>query len=100
MRPKPINALELGFGEPLVIISTLVLALPPVKADSMNKLVDFALAVVQTLYSTIDTCGLKEYRRDVTVLQDLVRILALTIKLDWARNHRKREKVNLVTFIN
>lgn len=100
MVPKAISVLKLRFGQPHMIISTLrdkVLAMPPVRSDSMEKLVDYALAV-QNLCSTIDACGRRECMRDVTLMQELVCKLPPAIKLDWARHSKKFVKVTLTTF--
>lgn len=100
MVSKAISVLKLRFGQPHVIISTLrdkILAMAPVRSDSIEKLVDYALAV-QNLCSTIDACGRKEYMRDVTLMQDLVSKLPPAIKLDWARHSKTLKKSNLVAF--
>ncbi|XP_062556830.1 uncharacterized protein LOC134221657 [Armigeres subalbatus] len=83
-----------------MIISSLrekVLSMAPVRADSIEKLVDYALAV-QNLCSVIDACGRKEYMRDVTLMQELVCKLPSAIKLDWARHSKSLVRVTLMTF--
>ncbi|XP_062703954.1 uncharacterized protein LOC134286358 [Aedes albopictus] len=100
MVSKAISVLKLRFGQPHMIISTLrekVLATPPIRTDSIEKLVDYALAV-QNLCSTIDACGRKEYMRDATLMQELVCKLPSAIKLDWARHSKTLAKVTLSTF--
>ncbi|XP_062714191.1 uncharacterized protein LOC134290969 [Aedes albopictus] len=100
MVSKAISVLKLRFGQPHMIISTLrekVLATPPIRTDSIKKLVDYALAV-QNLCSTIDACGRKEYMRDATLMQELVCKLPSAIKLDWARHSKTLAKVTLSTF--
>ncbi|XP_053692620.1 uncharacterized protein LOC128741069 [Sabethes cyaneus] len=97
---RAIDALKLRFGQPQFIIQSLkdkVLAMPPLRADSMNKLIDFALAV-QNLAVTIDACGRKEYLRDVSLLGDIVGKLPASMKLEWARHTRCLRRVNLVAF--
>ncbi|XP_053691197.1 uncharacterized protein LOC128739725 [Sabethes cyaneus] len=97
---KAISVLKLRFGQPHMIISTLrekILNMAPVRSDSMERLVDYALAV-QNLRSTIDACGRKEYMRDVTLMQDLISKLPPAIKLDWARHSKTLKKSNLVAF--
>lgn len=98
--PKAISALKLRFGQPQAIINTLrakVLGMPSIKADAMDKLIEHALAV-QNLCSTIDACGRKEYKRDVTLLNELVGKLPPSLKLDWARHQRTLKKINLFTY--
>lgn len=47
--------------------------------DAMDKLIGHAL-VVQKLYRTIDACGRKEDKRNVTLLNELVRHLLRTLR--------------------
>ncbi|XP_053686981.1 uncharacterized protein LOC128736523 [Sabethes cyaneus] len=98
--PKAINTLKMRFGQPHCIIRVLrekVLSVAPVRAEAMDKLIDFALAV-QNLCTTIDVCGRKEYKRDATLLQELVGKLPASIRLDWARYQKTIRKVDLFTF--
>ncbi|XP_058448836.1 uncharacterized protein LOC131428813 [Malaya genurostris] len=98
--PKAISTLKLRFGQPQIIINTLrakVLGMPPIKPDAMDKLIDHALAV-QNLCSTIDACGRKEYKRDVTLLNEIIGKLPSSLKLEWARYQRKTAKVNLFVY--
>lgn len=97
---RAMDALKLRFGQPQFVIHSLrdkLLAMPPLKADSMNKMIDFALAV-QNLEATIAACGRKEYTRDVSLLNELVGKLPASMKLEWARHTRCIRKVNLSTF--
>ncbi|XP_055643693.1 uncharacterized protein LOC129779933 [Toxorhynchites rutilus septentrionalis] len=97
---KAIAALKLRFGQPHTIIRCLkekILAMPPIKGDSLDRLIDFALSV-QNLCATIDACGTKEYMKDVTLLHELINKLTSPLKLDWARYQRTLSKVNLAIF--
>ncbi|XP_055632691.1 uncharacterized protein LOC129773142 [Toxorhynchites rutilus septentrionalis] len=97
---KAIAALKLRFGQPHTIIRCLeekILAMPPIKGDSLDRLIDFALSV-QNLCATIDACGTKEYMKDVTLLHELINKLTSSLKLDWARYQRTLSKVNLAIF--
>ncbi|XP_058827306.1 uncharacterized protein LOC131687250 [Topomyia yanbarensis] len=94
------DALKLRFGQPRFVIQSLrekILAMPPVKPDSINKMIDFALAV-QNLEATIDACGQKELLRDSSLLIDLVGKLPASMKLEWARYTRCLRKISLTGF--
>ncbi|XP_055550466.1 uncharacterized protein LOC129732983 isoform X1 [Wyeomyia smithii] len=98
--PKAMDAFKLRFVQPQFIIHSVrdkVLAMPTLKADSIDKTIDFALAV-QNFVATIDACGRKEYRRDVSLLSDLVGKLPTSMKLEWARYMKGLRKVNLADF--
>ncbi|XP_053698944.1 uncharacterized protein LOC128745902 [Sabethes cyaneus] len=97
---RAMSVLKMRFGQPQYVIHSLkekVLAMPSVRADSINRMIDFALAV-QNLSVTIDACGGKEYSRDVSLLPELVGKLPATMKLDWARYSRSLRKINLRCF--
>ncbi|XP_039451578.1 uncharacterized protein LOC120430530 [Culex pipiens pallens] len=97
---KAIGILKLRFGQPQMIINSLkakVLGMPAIQPDAMDKLIEHALAV-QNLCGTIEACGKNEYKRDVTLLSDLVGKLPPTLKLDWARYQRGAKKVNLFVY--
>lgn len=97
---RAIGALKLRFGQPRFVIHSLkekILAMPPLRPDSINKMIDFALAV-QNLEATIDACGQKELMRDASLLGDLVGKLPASAKLEWARHTRCLRKVNLSAF--
>ncbi|XP_053685689.1 uncharacterized protein LOC128735222 [Sabethes cyaneus] len=97
---KAVNALKLRFGQPRVVLQSIkdkVLAMPVLKADSLNKTIDFALAV-QNFVATIEACGSKEYMRDISLLSELVGKLPAAMKLEWARYTRSLRRVNLVAF--
>ncbi|XP_055632766.1 uncharacterized protein LOC129773204 [Toxorhynchites rutilus septentrionalis] len=88
--PKAISVLKLRFGQPHTIINTLkkkISAMPSVRPDAMDKLIDFALAV-QNLCATIEACQCKEYMNDASFLQELIGKLPPTLRLEWARSNR------------
>ncbi|XP_062705505.1 uncharacterized protein LOC115255509 [Aedes albopictus] len=104
MRPetvgRAISALKLRFGRPETIIDYLkekIIAMPIIKPDAMDKLVDFALEV-QNLCATIEACGEKQYMCDTTLLKEFEKKLPPQLRLDWARYKRKLRKVKLSTF--
>ncbi|XP_062711167.1 uncharacterized protein LOC109417082 [Aedes albopictus] len=104
MRPetveRAVSALKLRFGRPETIIEFLkekIMAMPIIRPDAMDKLVDFALEV-QNLCATIETCGEKQYMCDTTLLKEFEKKLPPQIRLDWARYKRQLRKVKLSKF--
>ncbi|XP_055590061.1 uncharacterized protein LOC129742214 [Uranotaenia lowii] len=97
---KAMSTLKLRFGQPIYIIKTLkekVASWPPLKPDAMNKLIDFAL-FVQNIYATIEACGQKEYKRDFSLLNELIGKLSPPHKMEWARYQRSLKTVSLSAF--
>lgn len=97
---RAMDALKLRFGQPQFVIHSMkdkVLAMPALRVDSIDKTIDFALAV-QNFVATIDACGRREYMRDISLLSELVGKLPATMKLEWARYTRCTRKVNLAVF--
>lgn len=97
---KAMKALKLRFGYPRYIIRVLkrkIMSLPPLRADSINKIIDFAFAV-QNLAVTISACGNEEYAQDMSMVDALVEKLPATMKLEWARHSKHLRKVNILTF--
>ncbi|XP_062701742.1 uncharacterized protein LOC134285262 [Aedes albopictus] len=97
---RAISALKLRFGQPRFVIHSLrdkIIAMPPLKPDSINRMIDFALAV-QNLEATIDACGQRDLMRDTSLLGELIGKLPASMKLEWARHTRSLRKVNLAAF--
>ncbi|XP_058456562.1 uncharacterized protein LOC131433959 [Malaya genurostris] len=104
LHPSTVNramgALKLRFGQPRFVVQSLkekILAMPPVKPDTLNKMIDFALSV-QNLEATIDACGQNELKRDSSLINDLIGKLPVTMKLEWARHTRCLRKITLAGF--
>lgn len=104
LRPETIeramHALKLCFGRPEVIIEHLkekIVAMPIIRSDAMEKLVDFVLEV-QNLCATIEANDEQQYMFDTTLIREFVNKLPPQIKLDWARYTRKLPTVKLGTF--
>ncbi|XP_062557407.1 uncharacterized protein LOC134222278 [Armigeres subalbatus] len=94
------NTLKMLYGQPEVIVHTLIekiSALPPIREDRFETLVDFAVNV-QNFCATVDSCGLEEYMYNVTLLHQLVAKLPPSIKLNWAQHRKAQFTVNLATF--
>ncbi|XP_055523268.1 uncharacterized protein LOC129717408 [Wyeomyia smithii] len=97
---KAMDALKLRFGRPEVIIEHLkekIVAMPSIKPDALEKLVEFALEV-QNLCATIEANDEAEYMWDTTLIREFVSKLPPQIKLDWARYKRKLPTIKLATF--
>ncbi|XP_055615196.1 uncharacterized protein LOC129761499 [Toxorhynchites rutilus septentrionalis] len=95
-----ISTLKMLFGQPEVIISSLIRkinSLPPLKEDKLETLVDFAVHV-ENFCATVDACGLEEYFYNVTFLHQLVSKLPPAIKLNWAQHRQTLPMINLPSF--
>ncbi|XP_058452848.1 uncharacterized protein LOC131431259 [Malaya genurostris] len=88
------------FGRPEIIVHTLIdkiNKLPAPKADKLNTLVDFALAV-RNMVATVKACNLEEHLFNITLLQGLVDRLPPMVKLNWATYRLQINRVSLVEF--
>ncbi|XP_058827380.1 uncharacterized protein LOC131687320 [Topomyia yanbarensis] len=95
-----IDTLKMLFGRPEIIVQSLigkVQALPTPRADKLNTLVDFGIAV-SNLTATLEACQLNEYLCNISLLQELVEKLPPMVKLNWATHRRCIKNVNLSEF--
>ncbi|XP_058826515.1 uncharacterized protein LOC131686265 [Topomyia yanbarensis] len=106
MHPSNVNGvlstLKMLFGQPEVIVNSMIskiAALPALKEDKLETLVDFAVSV-ENFCATVDACGLEEYFYNVTFLHQLVSKLPSSIKLNWAQYRQSLPTVNLPSFSN
>lgn len=100
--PGVMDTLRLLFGQPEAIVHSLIIkinAMPPVKEDKLEALVDLAVNV-QNFCATVDACGLDDYMYNVSLLHQLINKLPPTIRLDWARYRQTLPRVNMATFGN
>lgn len=100
--PGVMDTLRLLFGQPEAIVHSLITkidALPPVREDKLEALVDLAVNV-QNFCATVDACGLDDYMYNVSLLHQLVNKLPPTIRLDWARYRQTIPRTNMATFGN
>lgn len=98
--PGIISTLKMLYGNPEIIVQSVIAkiqATSPPKADKLESLIEFALAV-QNLYATIEACGLEEYSYNVTLQRELVEKLPPTLKLEWAKHRRSLPNANLSGF--
>ncbi|XP_058827942.1 uncharacterized protein LOC131687869 [Topomyia yanbarensis] len=98
--PGVLKILKMMFGQPEAIINSLIekiCALPPIREDKFETLVDFAVSV-ENYCATVDACGLEEYLYNVTLLHQLVNKLPPTMKLNWAQHRQSLPAVNLAAF--
>ncbi|XP_058816165.1 uncharacterized protein LOC131679452 [Topomyia yanbarensis] len=94
------DTLRMLYGQPEVIVHSLIAkisSLPSIREDRLETLVDFAVHV-QNFCATVESCGLKEYMYNITLLHQLVSKLPPTLKLSWAQHRRELLTVNLATF--
>ncbi|XP_065078253.1 uncharacterized protein LOC135701397 [Ochlerotatus camptorhynchus] len=94
--PGILSTLKMLFGQPEVIIQSLirkVSSLSSIREDKLETLVDFAVNV-QNFCATVDACGLQEYMYNVTLLHQLVGKLTPSLKLNWAQHRRTLSLVN------
>ncbi|XP_058840292.1 uncharacterized protein LOC131695786 [Topomyia yanbarensis] len=95
-----IDTLKMLFGRPEIIVQSLigkVQALPTPRADKLNTLVDFGIAV-SNLTATLEACQLNEYLCNISLLQELVEKLPPMVKLNWATHRRCIKNVNFSEF--
>ncbi|XP_058816130.1 uncharacterized protein LOC131679416 [Topomyia yanbarensis] len=95
-----ISTLKMICGQPEAIIYSIigkVTAIPPVKAERLDTLVDFALAV-RNLTTTITACNMEEYLYNITLLHQLVDKLPTLLKLEWGTHLQTIRHANLAVF--
>ncbi|XP_065087108.1 uncharacterized protein LOC135708862 [Ochlerotatus camptorhynchus] len=95
-----ISTLKMLYGNPEIIVQNMVTkihATPAPKADRLDTLIEFSLAV-QNLCATIDACQLEEYSYNVALLHELVDKLPPGFKVEWAKHRRTIPRVNLEAF--
>ncbi|XP_055605119.1 uncharacterized protein LOC129753329 [Uranotaenia lowii] len=98
--PTIINRLQTLFGNPDSIIETMirrVRTLPPPKAERMETIIDFGIAV-QNLCATIQACRMNERLYNATLIQELVEVLPYPLKDKWARHMYKTGASSLLDF--
>lgn len=71
--------------------------IPAPKADRLNTLVDFALAV-RNMVATVRACNLEEHLYNISLLQGLVEKLPTMVKLNWATHRVRLQRVSLSEF--
>ncbi|XP_062552341.1 uncharacterized protein LOC134217576 [Armigeres subalbatus] len=89
-----LSTLKMLFGRPEIIVHSFIEKinkLPAPKADKLNTLIDFAIAV-RNMVATVTACHLEDHLYNVTLLQNLVERLPTMVKLNWA-THRDRPMV-------
>ncbi|XP_058816619.1 uncharacterized protein LOC131679884 [Topomyia yanbarensis] len=95
-----LSTLKMLFGRPEIIVHTLIEKLnriPTPKADKLNTLVDFALAV-RNMVATVKACNLEEHLCNITLLQGLVERLPPMVKLNWATYRMQLARISLLEF--
>ncbi|XP_058448819.1 uncharacterized protein LOC131428793 [Malaya genurostris] len=95
-----LSTLKMLFGRPEIIVYSLVQKInhiPSPRADKLNSIVDFALAV-RNMVATIQACNLEEHLCNITLLQSLVDRLPSMIKLNWATHRQNMKRVTLIEF--
>ncbi|XP_055615978.1 uncharacterized protein LOC129762031 [Toxorhynchites rutilus septentrionalis] len=100
--PRILCTLQTLFGGPEQIVSSLlsrVRAAPPPKADRLDSLVSFGLAV-QNFCELLRAVGLETHLSNPTVMQELVDKLPSNIKLNWALHTTQHTNVDLGVFGN
>ncbi|XP_058839467.1 uncharacterized protein LOC131694941 [Topomyia yanbarensis] len=98
--PVIISRLKTLFGNPESIVETMVhrvRMMPPPKADKMETIVDFGVAV-QNLCATIQVCRMDERFYNVALLQELVDSLPSTLKMNWAFYRKQSGACTLLDF--
>ncbi|XP_052561972.1 uncharacterized protein LOC120429009 [Culex pipiens pallens] len=98
--PLIIKTLEIHCGNPELIVETMVQrvrAMSPPKADQMETIIDFGIAV-QNLCATMTACRMNECLYNVALLQELVERLPPTIKINWALHRKSKKTVSLADF--
>lgn len=95
-----LSTLKMLFGRPEIIVHTLIEKInriPAPKADKLNTIVDFALAV-RNMVATVKACKLEEHLYNITLLQGLVERLPPMVKLNWATYRVQLPRVSLLEF--
>ncbi|XP_058443868.1 uncharacterized protein LOC131425755 [Malaya genurostris] len=98
--PVIMNRLKTLFGNPELIVETMVRRIrmmPPPKADKMETIVDFGVAV-QNLCATIQVCQMDERLYNVALLQELVDSLPSALKMKWAFYRKEIRTATLLEF--
>ncbi|XP_062716009.1 uncharacterized protein LOC134291803 [Aedes albopictus] len=98
--PKVIKTMEMLYGRPTVIISSLInkirLIQPP-DMDHLETIIDFGMAI-QNLYDHLIAMNQTDHLRNPTLLQELEAKLPGEIKLEWARY--KRQHISSLKALN
>lgn len=95
-----LSTLKMLFGRPEIIVHCLIEKInkiPAPKADRLNTLVDFALAV-RNMVATVRACNLEEHLYNISLLQGLVEKLPTMVKLNWATHRVRLQRVSLSEF--
>ncbi|XP_058816921.1 uncharacterized protein LOC131680219 [Topomyia yanbarensis] len=94
------STLKMLFGRPEIIVYSLVQKInqiPSPRADKLNSIVDFALAV-RNMVATVQACNLEEHLCNISLLQNLVDRLPPMIKLTWATHRQNLRRITLTEF--
>ncbi|XP_058816892.1 uncharacterized protein LOC131680190 [Topomyia yanbarensis] len=97
---KVISTLKMLYGRPEIIVYSLmqkINQLPSPRADKLNSIVEFALAV-RNMVATVQACNLEEHLYNISLLQSLVDRLPPMIKLTWATHRQYLQRVTLTEF--
>lgn len=95
-----ISTLKMLYGRPEIIVQSLIKrihTLPSPKADKLDTLVDYAVAV-RNMVATVEACHLDDYLYNVSLLQELVTRLPTMIMLSWAMFRQPLNRVTLKDF--
>ncbi|XP_058827389.1 uncharacterized protein LOC131687328 [Topomyia yanbarensis] len=88
------------YGRPEIIVYSLmqkINQLPSPRADKLNSIVEFALAV-RNMVATVQACNLEEHLYNISLQQSLVDRLPPMIKLTWATHRQNLQRVTLTEF--
>lgn len=95
-----ISTLTTLFGRPELIINELISDvndMKPIKEENMVSIMQFAIAV-QNLVSTLSSAKFIDHLRNPTLLDDLVKKLSASLKLQWGMRKLYLERVSLADF--
>lgn len=98
--PQIIATLQMLYGRPEQVVNSLinrVRATPPPKADKLESVIGFGLAV-QNLCGHLIAMNMENHLANPTLLQELVGKLPAGIKLDWALYQRQIAQADLRAF--
>ncbi|XP_055527264.1 uncharacterized protein LOC129719873 [Wyeomyia smithii] len=98
--PHVLDTLYLLYGRPELLIQALlekVRSVPVPKADRLETLIDFGMAV-QSLCDHLEAAGQLAHLSNPTLLMELVGKLPAHIKMEWGNFLRNVSEVNLKTF--
>ncbi|XP_058828497.1 uncharacterized protein LOC131688312 [Topomyia yanbarensis] len=98
--PHVIETLRLLYGRPELLINALlekVRAVPPPKAEKLESLIDFGMAV-QSLCDHLEAADQRAHLSNPSLLIELVDKLPAHVKMEWASHLQRFPEVDLKIF--